>query len=364
MVLDVDSSVLEVQLSRRRFLFFATLAGACVASPAGWAFQRPVETPAMSSDLITRTPLMAVALAGKRIVAVGLRGGIVYSDDQGGTWTQARVPVSTDLLDVSFPVPDKGWAVGHGGVVLHSNDAGATWVTQFDGQQASVQSIAYYESNAASIEAASQFADRERSLSVDGETQPFMSVFFIDEHRGYVVGTFNRMFHTEDGGHTWSPLMHRTENPGELHFYAIRGFGDQLHVAGEQGKVWRFSHASDRFIQASTPYNGTLFGLLSTTQNVLLAYGMRGSLYRSADQGDSWEKIDSTAQGAITSALEMPDGRLLIADQLGGLAQSRDNGRNFTALKTETPMPYFGATVVSDHHIALVGALGVRIETV
>ncbi|MNG14195.1 hypothetical protein D3C84_979300 [compost metagenome] len=91
---------------------------------------------------------------------------------------------------------------------------------------------------------------------------------------------------------------------------------------------------------------------------------MRGSLYRSTDQGSSWEKVSSPAQGGITSAAELPGGRILIADQLGGIAQSSDDGRHFGELKVAKPMPYFGVSVISNNKVALVGALGVHIETV
>ncbi|MNC76821.1 hypothetical protein D3C75_1286310 [compost metagenome] len=54
----------------------------------------------------------------------------------------------------------------------------------------------------------------------------------------------------------------------------------------------------------------------------------------------------------------------MIADQLGGIAQSSDDGRHFGELKVAKPMPYFGVSVISNNKVALVGALGVHIETV
>jgi photosystem II stability/assembly factor-like uncharacterized protein len=89
-----------------------------------------LDTPAASSALAARSLINGVARAGHRIVGVGQRGHIVFSDDGGKRWTQARVPVSADLVAVSFPSARQGWAVGHDGVVLHTSDAGATWVRQ------------------------------------------------------------------------------------------------------------------------------------------------------------------------------------------------------------------------------------------
>ena len=41
--------------------------------------------------------------AGDRVMAVGQRGHVLYSDDAGGAGQQAEVPVSSDLVAVSFP---------------------------------------------------------------------------------------------------------------------------------------------------------------------------------------------------------------------------------------------------------------------
>ncbi|WP_123366596.1 YCF48-related protein [Pseudomonas brassicacearum] len=363
MIRYIDSPAVSLNWSRRSFLR-AAMVGACAVSPLAMAFQTPLQIPAMHSSLIARSPLLDVACLGKRIVAAGVRGGILFSDDTGQSWKQAQVPVSTDLVALAFPSAALGWAVGHGGVVLHTEDGGQTWGKQLDGAAASKLAIDYYESNSATVPEAGQFLERERSLAVEGETQPFMDVFFVDERRGYVVGTFNRIFMTEDGGQSWQPQMHLTENPGELHFYSVCGIDDQLYLAGEQGKVWRRDSASGRFVAADTPYSGTLFGVLPCASDLLFAYGMRGSFYRSTDRGASWEKIQSPTQGGITTALALSDGRVFIADQSGGVAISKDSGRHFTALKVANPMAYAGASVLSENAIVMVGALGVRIETV
>ena len=62
-----------------------------------------LDLPAQSSALAARSPLLGVAQAGQRLVTVGQRGHILYSDDAGQNWQQADVPVSSDLTAVQFP---------------------------------------------------------------------------------------------------------------------------------------------------------------------------------------------------------------------------------------------------------------------
>jgi photosystem II stability/assembly factor-like uncharacterized protein len=46
-------------------------------------------------------------------------------------------------------------------------------------------------------------------------------------------------------------------------------------------------------VEGRSPYEGSLFGVIGTAQpNTLLAYGLRGNLFRSTDFGDSWQPIE------------------------------------------------------------------------
>ena len=102
-----------------------------VAAGPVLAFQDPTVVPASKSERMLMSPMSAVTHVGNRTIAVGSRGHIAVSEDGGNTWRQAAVPVSSDLVAVSFPSEQHGWAVGHGGVVLHSHDGGETWETNW-----------------------------------------------------------------------------------------------------------------------------------------------------------------------------------------------------------------------------------------
>jgi photosystem II stability/assembly factor-like uncharacterized protein len=360
-------------LSRRRLcagigLGALGLGGGLVASPAAAAaFQPPQELAAMPTRLAAGQPLLAIARAGSgpgaRIVAAGPRGHIVWSDDEGAHWTQAAVPVSSDLLAISFPSARRGWAVGHGGVVLHSDDGGATWRRQLGGRQANELALRHYETRAAGDAQAAQQLQREKAQAADGSTPSFLDVHFISETSGFVVGTFNRILRTDDGGRSWTPWMDRTQNPGDLHFYAVRGSARGIFLAGEQGMVWRLEPQGQRFEAVATPYKGTLFGLVATDGGTLLAYGMRGRLFRSDDEGRQWQAIEGVGTAGITAGTVLPGGGILLVDQAGGMALSRDAGQRFQRVPALQPMSYFGVVALGAQRVGLVGAAGARLQT-
>lgn len=353
--------------NRRNFLLqmLGVTATVAAATP-GWAgtFVSPVNETAMLSRLAAQRPMLALASAGQRFVAVGLRGLIVLSDDGGRTWRQAAVPVSSDLVAVCFPTAISGWAVGHGGVILHSGDGGATWVKQLDGRQAAQIAMDYYGKRAAADPAMDDFLAGERSLADGGGTQSFLGVYFEDERVGYVVGTFNRIFRTDDGGRTWEPWMDRTSNPTGLHFNAIAGREGVIFMAGEQGTVWRLDPTTKRFVALSTGYKGTFFGLVPISTSTLLAFGMRGSVFRSADAGATWARIAVSSPAGVTCGALLANGAAVLVTQVGVMEISHDQGRSFVPLKPALPMEYYAVSPGAGGQVVVAGAEGVRLETI
>ncbi|WP_197538720.1 YCF48-related protein [Azoarcus sp. KH32C] len=337
---------------------------ALAISVAAHGFENPQDVTAVQSAQVARSPLIAVTTAGQRLVAVGLRGMIVTSDDGGATWTQAAVPVGSDLVGVSFPTPNQGWAVGHGGVVLHSEDGGLHWTRQLEGRQAADLAVKYFKAQRAANPEADGLLGREQSLIDAGGTQPFLDVLFDSETSGFVVGAFNRIYRTGDGGKTWVPWMDRVDNPREFHLYSITNVAGQLYLTGEQGMVWKLDRARERFVGIQTPYNGTLFGMVGAGADDLLVFGMRGSLFRGSAGGTRWERIDTGSPASIVGGALLPGGRIVLANQAGGVSVSGDRGKVFSPVKASVPMPYFGITALGGDRVGLVGSEGVRVESI
>lgn len=326
-------------------------------------FERSADTPAVMSRLAARSPLLAVTIAGQRVVAVGLRGHVVYSDDLGKSWVQASVPVSTDLVAVTFVGARHGWAVGHGGVVIRSSDGGANWEKLVDGERLSRMAVEHYESLAASrpTTEVSRALEQAKAVASDGSTKALLDVFFMNENVGFIVGAFNRIFRTTDGGRNWTPWMERTDNARELHFYSIRGSGGRMLLTGEQGMVWEISGENGSFKAKPTPYKGTLFGSLVSGSD-LLVFGMRGSVFRSVDEGRTWTKLSIPEQGGITGGVVLDGRRVVLANQTGKILVSDDGGASFRSIKPARSMSYFGISAVPGGAVALVGSEGVQIE--
>jgi photosystem II stability/assembly factor-like uncharacterized protein len=334
------------------------------AAPArGAGFVDVLDTKAVMSPLATRSLLQAVTRAGDRLVAVGPRGHVVVSGDGGATWKQSPVPVSSDLTAVHFVDGRQGWAVGHDGVVLHTADGGDTWQLQLDGRRANALLVEAMERMAAAAPAsadAQRLLAEARRYAEQGPDKPFLDVWFADAGNGYVVGAYNLIFRTADGGRSWDAWFDRTDNPKFFNLYAIRPAGDGLFVVGEGGLVMKLDRAGQRFNALAVSYTGSFFGV-TAAQNSVLAFGLRGNVFRSEDNGATWVKADAGLPATIVAATRAASGATLLADAGGRVTATEDGGRTFHPIALKQPMPLTGLTEAGAGRLAVTGPRGVNV---
>jgi photosystem II stability/assembly factor-like uncharacterized protein len=312
----------------------ALAAGALLATHAACAanaYVDPVDQRAVVSAQAERGLINGLALAGKRLVAVGQRGHILYSDDLGAKWTQASVPVAVDLTAVTFTDAQLGWAVGHDGVVLHSVDGGANWTRQADGRAAA-----------------------------DGMARPLLDILFEDNKRGMAIGAFGLAMCTVDGGAAWTPCEAQIDNPNGLHLNAIRSIGGALYIAGEQGMLLKRDSAG-KFLPLTSPYKGSFFGLTGNDSTVL-AYGLRGNAYASHDGGKSWQRATTGVVTGLAAGATMADGVLVLVSQSGQVLESRDNGATFSARPLARPQSAAAALAIPGNRLLVGGVRGLQVQ--
>ena len=321
-----------------------------------------LDLPVRGSPLAVNSPLSGMARAGERVIAVGQRGHILFSDDSGLHWQQAAVPASADLTAVSFPTTTQGWAVGNDGVVLHSNDAGATWRKQLDGREIGALLVKHYQALARAEPGNEQWpllvAEGER-LVAQGADKPLLDVWFANDRLGYVVGVFNLILRTEDGGQSWTPFQDRTDNPQGFHLNAIASTGDALYIAGEQGLLLKWDDATQRFAAMQTPSQGSFFGVLGKPGEALV-YGLRGNVLRSTDGGLSWIPQDSGLHVSITAGIVDAHGNYRLFTQGGQMLVSQGAGAQLHLVQQPAPTPVTDATQSADGALVVVGSRGAR----
>lgn len=346
----------------RRQLVMGALALSIGAANAG--FQDPLKRGAVMVQIPESRSLFSVAAAGQRFVAVGMRGVIVVSDDAGATWRQIPLALSTDLVSVTFASERVGWACGHGGVILVTDDGGLTWSVQLKGMDFSDILIKHHEQAAGEGQAgAAEMVEFIKASFAAGPEQPVLGVWFDDEKTGWAVSTFGMILGTKDGGTTWTSWMDKMDNPDLLHFYSVGAVGGDIYITSERGKIFKFNRTAQRFVELNTGYRGGLFGLTGS-KDALIAFGLQGTVFRSADLGATWQRIETGLRVGLNAGTMLPDGRTAIVTQDGRILMISTQGQVLQSERLTRPGLLTGVLPIGSSQLMVVGFNGIQLVNV
>ena len=319
----------------------------------------------LSRQTMSRLLLTDATRFGNRVVAVGDRGYIVFSDNNGESWQRGKTPANTPLLTaVYFLDAQTGWAVGHDSTILTSTDQGASW---------------------------------SKAFSAADEQKPLMDITFVDTNTGFAVGAYGAFYATSDGGKTWTsrklfegtkaappkavPKATKTgkyesvgsgkTNDGDVggkggdedkHINAIIKLGEnRLFVAGEAGMLAKSDDGGKTWVKITSPYKGSYFGAIQAQNGAVLIYGLRGRIYRSSDAAlANWKQIENKTVASLMGSTRLPDGALVLAGLSGTVLISRDNGESFSLLPSGSTKALSAPLLGAPNALLLIGEAGVR----
>jgi len=371
-------------MSGRLFLvFLASIYSSAYALDLN--LQDRLRLPAQHYGHVKRTAFLSIERMGERLLTVGERGVIAYSDDQGASWQQAQVPVSTLITSLDAVSATEAWAVGHSGSILYSADAGASWQLQFDGQQANALLLAHAQSKVATLKTALAEADETEQEDIQfsledaefalantqfdlelGPANPFLDVLFLNEQQGYAVGAYGLFVKTVDGGATWQTVAHLLENFDRYHLNVISRLSDDtLIIAGEAGTLFASYDRGETWETLYGPYQGSFFGMQANgADDAALLYGLKGNVFKTRDGGQSWEPIEVDVETSLTASAMSASGRLVIVGLSGVILLSDDKGEHFSKVKTEGFEGFNGVEFVTNSQLVLVSDEGIQLLSI
>ncbi len=306
--------------------------------------------------------LFAITRAGSRLVATGKHGVIVYSDDDGAHWAQARVPVNVDLVCIAFATPEIGWAAGHFGVILKTTDAGQSWQLQLNGVQVNALTLAAAQAAVAQPNNASPglpLAMRRANFFVAaGPAKPFLCLGVFSPEKIFAFGAYRMAMFSNDAGKTWVDWSLNIGDRLSHNLYGAAAIGNDLYVVGEAGVVFRSPDGSATFPAVASPSSVTLFGVVGTVDGNVIVFGVAGTCFRSADAGMTWSAMDLGTQDNLTAARRLSNGHILIASEGGVLYRSVDNGQSFTVVQGVPHLLIFDIEAAPDGSLVIAGQSG------
>lgn len=299
------------------------------------------------APLASKSLLLDIITADANLVAVGERGHVLISSDNGMNWDQKNIPTTSTLTAV-FHLGNKLWAVGHDSLIIGSQDSGESWQVQ-------------------------QFLPELQ--------RPLLDVIFFDENHGVALGAYGVFFRTMDGGDSWEREYHpsflhpddqayveelkeedeafyREEMASILpHLNRITQAGERLIVAGESGLVAYSDDLGRSWQRVETGYYGSFFDVRQLANGEILAAGLRGNLYVSDVEMADWQHKKTGTTATINSIVTLGDSEALLVGNNGTLLWY-GNG-DVSLQRTEDGKSVLNA-VANSNNITAVSAVGVK----
>ena len=203
------------------------------------------------------------------IWAVGSGGIMLYSGDDGETWTEKQLDGPEQVYSsICFPDKDHGWVVGNRGTILHTEDGGTTWKK--------VDRL---------------YSAKDKSCSSENLKIYFTKVFFKDVLHGWIVGESGTVLLTTDGGMYWKYI-----DTGQFFttFNDVK-FADLKNgwVVGEMGTIMATIDGGHTWQNQQSGVKTTLMSIeiSPTDSETLWAGGLEGTIIASKDSGANWIQL-------------------------------------------------------------------------
>ncbi len=325
-------------------LLYLLLATGCISSSWAEEASNSIQKPAVASKLASRVLLTDSAKIGARYIGLGLYGNIVYSDDKGDTWQQAKSPTQTLLTNIFFIDDREGWAGGHDTLILHTIDAGETWEIQ-----------------------------HEDPIPGGDIPKPILDIVFIDKNIGYAAGAYGLLLQTDNGGTSWinvstDDLYDRLDSldmEPEPNFNSIFPLGDKLFIPAEVGTLLLFDPTAadgdeQRWEIWDSPYTGSYFGGKQLSSGALLIYGLRGNVYTAEEPWKAWQKIETNVITNIYDSIEVGNGNIILLGSSGTILNLSIDDNKITRLPYKKFDTLVSGEILNDRELLLFGTRGTQ----
>lgn len=297
--------------------------------------------PALKAPLASQALLLDAATTPQRQLIVGEHGIVLYRDSTTANWQQADVPVSPMLTAVTH-VSDEVWlAVGHDGIIIRSTDNGVHWSlvhhevkarkarAQADIERLKQAIAARSESSSdaaeddePSLDDLEYALDDARFALEHNDVPPLLDVLMLDAEHGFAAGGYNTLLETRDGGLSWQYVSDRLPNPDGMHNNVMaQDRQGHLWLAGERGSLYRSDDQGQTWQAEDSPYSGSWFALTPLPDGGLVLAGLRGHAYWRQPNSETWQPLNLPTETTFNGATVLPDGKVMLLGQGGIFAQ-------------------------------------------
>ena len=250
----------------------------------------------------TRTLYSIVFVNNNTGYAAGDSGTILKTTNGGTTWNTLTSGTANRLLSLSFIDENNGMATGNNGTALKTTDGGATWQLLNIGTTDEISSVFMTDTSII------YFTTRNFSTyggailkSTDGgntftiiytnNTYLFNDIFFLNADTGYVVGRFDCIYKTSNGGNSWSLISN-----GSHMFYnslnSVFFIQNRAYTVGLYGKILMSLDKGNNWNSANiligNSWGRRFYSIFFTDNNTGFITSDNSIILKTDDSGATW----------------------------------------------------------------------------
>lgn len=336
-----------------------------------------LQTPSVSSKLITSSVVTAIAPAPEGVIAIGERGHIfTWQDEQ--SWQQQRAPVSVLLTDIETLPNKTSIAIGHDAAILRSTD-GSTWQKVFDGYDLATLKVALLEKQQTQLNKQLETLEDEDEIEElefqldevifsleDAQTEqqvgpnkPLLSLTQVDDQTLFAVGAYGTLLRSNDAGVSWQLIDDLLENPDKFHLNAITYNQGVITIVGENGVSFSSADQGETWQFIELPYLGSMFGVIGNqTSSNLVAFGLQGNVLLSKDLGQSWQNVEMGNNISLLGGTMSQTGDVYLVGHGGVVSRFNVKSPDQVTVKKHPSGSAFSDVRVMDEQLILAGQFG------
>jgi photosystem II stability/assembly factor-like uncharacterized protein len=272
--------------------------------------------------------MLGIARVGDRLVAVGEKGSILLSDDNGKTWRGVSTGTDATLTHVTTIGPKIAYAVGWDGTILRTDDAGDSWVKEHEDPS---------------------------------QDNGLFAVAGLPDGRALAAGSYGLFYETQDGK-SWTEMHNDTLDPDAHTNALITPAPGRVVLAGEAGNLYVSDDGAKVWRHLDFPYQGSLFGALALGADDWIVFGLRGHALRTRDAGVHWEQLDTTTTVGLMGGTVLKDGRVVLVGTGGTVIISNADVTRFDPIPQAQHETLSDVAETADGGLIAVGDAGISTD--
>lgn len=274
-------------------------------------------------DLPTNLDLHSLTIENNNFTIVGDSGIILSKQNTSENWTQIRLEENIKLFDSWTFQNKRRITIGEKSSFIYDENGTNQWYSILD------KDFLLY------------------------------NISFIDEERGFVVGSEGLILSTINSGQKWDRIRTR-EN---VTFFSIEMIDEDIgFIVGREGTILKTIDGGNSWEKLNSNSTKYLKSIDFNDEQIGISVGGNGTILRTEDFGAEWNKIKNVTTRGLNKVKFLSEKSIIIIGNAGTILVSTDAGLSWKSVDSKIYSNWYDISFTQDGKIFIVGSNGTLIE--